>query len=136
MDNLNYFFSNDSFCQTLSIRKRSISKEYDIPQKIEFKLTLYDKLKVIPKLTFNGIAVLTSPNESFSDKSKIDEGSYFAADYYFISDEYKIKIRLDIEEYEACIVSIESSHPENVLKGYENYLKKYPNYDVLKKRKL
>ena len=132
-DSLNYYYSNDSLFQVICIRRLNMSKEYEIPEKIEFRLVLRDKLSTYSERKFNGIAVLTSPNESFMDKSKIDEGLYFAADYSFSTKDYDIKIRLDIENYEACVIYIESDHIEKVLMGFEKYIKSYPNYDIMRK---
>ena len=40
------------------------------------------------------------------NKSNTDEVDYFAADYNFGSNNYTIKISLDIENYDACVVLI------------------------------
>ena len=78
---LKYFFSNDSICNEMLIKTLNKSKKYEgIPEKIDFKLILTNKL-TNSHVEINGIAELTSPNESFLDETEPDAGAYFAADY-------------------------------------------------------
>jgi len=127
-----YYFSNDSLCQNLIIKKIKWGQKKDIPKSIEFELTLHDNLGCFQDIKFNGVAMLASSNESFLDESDKDVGAYFAADYIFSSD-FKIKIRIDIENYAACVVHIETDKPEKILGGYKNYIKSYPNFNIMKK---
>lgn len=128
-----YFFSEDTISQIISIKLLGISKKDNLPTNLKFNLTLKNKQKPGGNFLLNGIAVLTSSEETFSDQNEIDEGEYFAADYIFNSDDYKIKIRLDIEEYQACVVSIACNGSKNTNEDYCQYVKKYPDYDVMKK---
>lgn len=117
----------------ISIKVLDASKENGVPKELEFNLTLRNKQKSNQEINFNGIAILTSPNESFIDKTEIDGGEYFAADYNFSNADYALKIRLDIEEYKACVISIEYKGSKNLVKDYDWFVKKYPDYDVMKK---
>jgi hypothetical protein len=127
-----YSFSNNAICQILYIKVLNKSKKYDdIPEEIEFKLYLKDKIKNT-YLNIIGKATLTSPNESFLDETNPDGGAYFAADFNKNNTEYTINITLDIESYEACAVSIKPD-AENMLENYTKHLKKYPDYNVLKR---
>lgn len=127
-----YSFSTDSVCETLQIKILNRSKKYDgIPQKIAFILVLKNKVKNITT-SINGIAFLTSPNESFLDEKELDSGAYFAADYNRNNTSYSINIKLDIERYEACAISLKSDAKNN-LDIYTKYLKEYPNYNILKR---
>lgn len=121
-----YFFSNDTISQTLYIMKGVMSKKYQVPEKVEFKLILNDKFGTHPEKRFEGTAVLTSANESFSEKNDINESDYFAADYTFRMKECRLKIRLDIDSYAACIVS-------TTCIDMKYFLKSYPDYDVMKR---
>jgi hypothetical protein len=127
----NYFYSNDTICQVIYIKVLNKSKKYDIPEKLKFNLVLKNRLKK-SYADIKGIATLTSPNESFSDDTESDGGAYFAADYNKNNTGYTINIALDIETYKACAVSIKPD-TNNTLEDYINYLKKYPNYEVMKK---
>lgn len=130
---VNYSFSNDTLCQTISIRQISKNAKDNIPEKLKFTLTLHDKQHKYDDKTFEGIAQLSSSEESFSDNSDKDGGDYFAADYNFKTTDFKIQIRLDIQSYEACVISVMTSRPDIVLGGYGAYLKKFPNDGVMKK---
>lgn len=46
---------------------------------------------------------------------------------------YKIKIRLDIEGYEACVIMVTSNQIDKITGRYATYLKKFPNEGVMKK---
>jgi hypothetical protein len=133
LSGINYFFSNDTLCQTLTIKEKSKNKKFKIPEKLEFKLVLHDKLHKYDNKIFEGVAQLSSPDESFSDNADKDGGDYFAADYDFEATDHKIKIRLDIQSYEACVVLVTTSQPGVVLGGYSAYLKKFPNDGVMKR---
>lgn len=130
---INYSFSNDTLCQTISIKGINKNEKNKIPEKIKFTLLLHDRQHKYVNKTFEGIAQLSSSEESFSDSSDKDGGDYFAADYNFEATDYKIQIRLDIQSYEACVVSVTTSRPDMVLGGYTAYLKKFPNDGVMKK---
>lgn len=130
---INYSFSNDTLCQTISIKGINGTEKNKIPEKLNFTLVLHDKQHKYDDKTFEGIAQLSSSEESFSDISDKDGGDYFAADYNFETKDYKIQIRLDIQSYEACVVSITTRRPDIVLGGYSTYLKKFPNDGVMKK---
>jgi hypothetical protein len=127
-----YVFSNDTICQFISIKILDKSKNNDdIPKKLDFKLVLKNKLQK-KRLEIKGIASLTSPNESFLDDSEPEDGSYFAADYNKNNSGYIINISLDIENYEACAVSLKADSDLN-LKDFINPKKIYPDYNVLKR---
>ena len=128
-----YFFSNDNLCQTLIIEEISKSQKFKIPKEIKYKLVLHDKQQKFEDKIFNGIAQLSSSEESFFDKTEIDGGSYDAADYNFETKQYKLKIRLDIQSFEACVVLIITSQPEIILSGFANNIKEFPNEGVMKR---
>jgi hypothetical protein len=102
--NYKYKFSNDSIIKILYLKTGTPNKEYQVPSTLKFKLVLQDKFKLNPDKIYDGVAVLTSPNESFSNKRDKDGGDYFAADYLFNIKDCSLKIRLDIENYEACLL--------------------------------
>ncbi|PWA05574.1 hypothetical protein DB895_06200 [Flavobacterium psychrotolerans] len=129
----NYFFANDSVCNKISIKTLNKGEEDGIPKKLGFNLMLRNKKKNNQQINFKGIAVLTSSDESFFDKTENDGGDYFAADYSFSDTNYNLKIRLDIEKYEACVISIEHKGSKDLIKEYGCFVKKYPDYDVMKK---
>ncbi|QEM09119.1 hypothetical protein [Mucilaginibacter rubeus] len=133
LNGINYSFSNDTLCQTLSVKEMSKDKKLEIPEKLEFKLVLHDKQHKYDDKVFEGVAKLTSSEESFSDNSEKDGGAYDAADYDFEATGYRIQIRLDIQGYEACVTSVTTSQPDIVLGGYSTYLKKFPNDGVMRK---
>lgn len=127
---LHYFFSNDTLCQTLKLTKVGKDK---IPKELVFKLILLDKLGKYELKEFDGVAKLFSSEETFYDASDKDSGDYFAGDYIFTSKNYEIQIRVDIEDYEASVVSIRTKQPDAVLGGYKAYLKTFPDQGVMKK---
>lgn len=133
LSGIHYSFSNDAFCQMAIIKEISKNKRLKIPEKLKFTLTLHDKQHKYDDKIFEGVAELSSPEESFSDNSDKGEGDYFAADYNFEATDYSIQIRLDIQTYEACVILIRTSRPDMVLGGYSSYLKKFPNDGVMKK---
>jgi hypothetical protein len=133
LPSINYSFSNDTLCQTISIKEINKNGKLEIPEKLKFKLMLHDKQNKYADKVFEGVAKLSSPEESFSDNSDKDGGDYFAADYNFKAADYKIQIRLDIQNYEACVVLVTTSRPDIILGGYSIYLKKFPNDGVMKK---
>ena len=120
-----YFFSNDTISQTLYIKKGILSKKYEVPEAVKFKLILSDESGMHSQKSFEGAAVLASANESFSEKND-GEGDYFAADYKFNLKGCSLKIRLDIDRYAACIISTTCT-------DWKYFLKSYPDYDVLKR---
>ena len=80
---------------------------------MKFKLILQDKSGVRPKKVFEGIAHLTSSEESFSDKDDPDGGDYQAADYLFnVPDCGSLQITLDIEKYDACVVRLDCKNQD------------------------
>ncbi|MBN8838547.1 MAG: hypothetical protein J0I09_14900 [Sphingobacteriia bacterium] len=121
-----YFFSNDTISQILYIKKGIVSKKYQVPEKVEFKLILTSKFENYIEKRIEGIAILANANETFSEKNNINEGDYFAADYTFSLKECELTIRLDIDNYAACIVSTTCID----MKGF---LKSYPDYDIMKR---
>ncbi|MCH6201542.1 hypothetical protein MMU07_18315 [Aquiflexum sp. LQ15W] len=126
-----YFFSNDTICQMIQINHLNKNKLNDeIPEKIEFKLVLQNKLKKTT-IDINGVATLTSQNESFLDETEPDGGAYYAADYNKNNSGYDINISLDIEGYKACAVSIKP-YPTKTFEDFEDNIKKYPDFNVLK----
>ncbi len=133
LSGITYSFSSDSLCQTINIKEISKSKKFKMPQKLAFKLILHDKLHKYEDKIFEGIAELKSPEESFSDNSEKDGGDYFAADYNLETTDYRVKIRLDIERYEACVVLITAPRLDTVLGGYSVYMKEFPSDGVMKK---
>jgi len=133
VSSINYAFYNDTLCQTLTIKKISASKRRRMPEKLEFKLLLHDKHHNYDDKIFDGIAQLSSSSESFSDNLDKDGGDYFAADYEFDGADYNIQIRLDIKNYEACVVQITTNQPDKVLGGYRAYVKKFPDDGVMKR---
>jgi len=135
LSGIDYSFSNDSLCETISIQEISNNKKLKIPEKLRFTLILRDKQHKYDDKIFEGIARLSSSEESFSDNLDKDGGDYFAADYNFEQTDYKIKIRLDIQSFEACVVLITTSQSDMVLGGYNTYLKKFPSDGVMKKGK-
>ena len=130
---LKYFFANDSLCQTLTIKRIAKSKSNEIPKELKFKLTLRDKLNRLGNKEFDGVAKLFSSEESFYDSSDKNGADYFAGDYRFKTKDYEIKIRVDIENYEASVIGIATKQPHVILEGYANYLKTFPNQGVMKK---
>ncbi|MES2457409.1 MAG: hypothetical protein V4594_17770 [Bacteroidota bacterium] len=135
LGSMTYYFANDSLCQTLSITNIADNTELDIPQKLKFRLVLHDKLNNYSDRTFEGIASLFSPEESFADSTEEDGGDYFAADYNLTASNYKLKIRLETEGYEACVIKITAGDLDAVLGGYHSYMKEFPNEGVMKKGK-
>lgn len=133
LSNVNYSFSNDTLCQTVNITEISKNKKLKIPEKLKFILLLHDKQHKFEDKKFEGVAQLSSSEESFSDNSDKDGGDYFAADYNCEAGDFKIQLRLDIQSYEACVVLVTSNQPDNVIGGYSAYLKKFPNDGVMKK---
>lgn len=121
-----YSFSNDTITQTLYVKKGTISKKYEVPEIVNFRLILSDKLGTHPEMRFEGVAELISANETFSENNNPDESDYFAADYVFNVKDCKLKIRLDIENYSACVVSTTCINLRHFLKGY-------PDFDVMKR---
>jgi hypothetical protein len=121
-----YIFANDSINRALYIKKGPISKRYQVPEKLKFKLILHDKLGKLPDKRFEGLAVLASSNESFSEKNDINEGDYFAADYVYSIKDCNLKIRLDIEGYMVCAVS-------TTCIDIKEFFKSYPDYDIMKR---
>ncbi|WP_428330586.1 hypothetical protein [Mucilaginibacter sp.] len=132
---INYFFSNDTLCQNLSIKEISKNAKLKIPEKLEFKLLLHDKQHKYDDKIFEGVAQLSSSEESFYNNSDKDGGDYFAADYNLDAADYKMQIRLDIQNYEACVFLVTTSQPDKVLGGYSAYLKKFPNEGIMKRGK-
>ena len=130
---INYSFTNGSFCQSISLKEISKNEKFKIPEKLTFKITLHDKQGKLNDKIFKGVAKLFSPEESFSDNSEKDGGDYDAADYHFDTSTYRIIIRIDIENYEACVVSVRTSNTETALGGYSTYLKDFPNDGVMKR---
>jgi hypothetical protein len=121
-----YIFANDSISRALYIKKGPISKKFQVPEKLEFKLILHNKFGKRPDKRFEGIAVLASSNESFSEKNDINEGDYFAADYVYNIKDCNLKIRLDIEGYLACAVS-------TTCVDIKEFFKSYPGYVIMKR---
>ncbi|MFL5739129.1 MAG: hypothetical protein ACJ75B_02850 [Flavisolibacter sp.] len=123
-----YKFSNDSISQILFVKKITSSKEY--PEKLKFKLILQDKFGIRPKKVFEGIARLTSSEESFSDKNDPNGGDYDAADYIFkIANCGTLQITMDIVKYDACFVILDCKSQD-----YNFYFSKDPSdYNVMKR---
>ncbi len=130
---LNYYSSNDTVCNEITFKQLKLSEDIGMPKKLNFHLKLKSKLKSNYQITFQGAAILSSQSESFSDKSQIDKGDYYAADYVFSDAKYVLKIRLDIVGYEACVISIKCKNPRNFTDNIFYFIKKYPDYDVMKK---
>jgi hypothetical protein len=130
---IDFVFSNDTLCQSLYIKELSVNKEFKIPETIEFKLRLHDKLNKYEDKIFTGTAKLTSSDESFVDSSENDPAAYSAGDYELDKSNYKIQIRLDIQDYEACVISVAADQPDSILGGFRTYLKNFPDNGVMKK---
>jgi hypothetical protein len=128
-----YRFSNDSISQILFIKKMLVKKE--MPQKLKFKLSLQDKKGLHPEKIIEAVAVLISDNESFTDRNDPNGGDYFAADYvYKMSDCGSLKIRLDIQNYDACFLLLNCKSQISFLKEYSYYFGKDPyEYNVMKR---
>lgn len=130
---INYVFSNDSLCQMLYLKEIIKSKKDGLPEKLKFKLVLHDKFHKQGDKIFEGVAKLFSSEESFSDNLEKDPEPYDASDYNFATSDYRIVIRLDNDKYEAAVATITAKQIEMVLGSFSSYLKRYPNYDVMKK---
>lgn len=130
-DEFTYSNSTDSICEEIQLKVLSRDRTLDsIPTKIAFVITLRSPQKNT-KFQIKGIAQLTSSNESFLDSNKPGATPYWAADYNKNDTQYTLNIRLDVENYEACALSIRSNI-SNQLSSYLTYLPKYPKATVLK----
>ncbi len=134
LSDVSYFFSNDTLCQNITLSEITRNDKFNIPQKLGFKIVLSDKQGKSPDKVFNGIAKLSSSEESFGDSSEADGGDYFAGDYILETADFEVQIRLDIENYEACVISLIPKN-DTVLGVYSSYLKKFPSEGVMKKGK-
>ena len=120
-----YIFSDDTADQVLYVKNGKPDKRYQVPSVLNFKLIIHSKLKNQMDKKLEGIATLTSPNESFSDNGDNDMGDYFAADYIF-KNNCDLKIRIDIEHFAACTIS-------TTCDGLKEFIKSYPDYIIMKR---
>jgi len=124
-----YFSSHERMCEELNLFFNE--KENDFPDKINFSLSLFSSDTIID-LQIQGSAMLSSSNESFYDLNSPNEGAYFAADYVFSGKDMTIRIRLDIEDFEACVVYVSDLQDEINSKILKPHFMAYPNYSVMK----
>jgi hypothetical protein len=133
-NSIQYCFSNERINQEIEIHLLSDRNTEKLPKRIQFKLKISSSQKKEKQFEIAGIALLSSDNESFIDESEVDPSDYFAADYLFQGENNcNVRIRIDIDKFEACLVFLNKEYAESELNDLSVNLKYFPEYFVMKK---
>jgi hypothetical protein len=129
-----YTFSNNSISEKLYIKKGLLNKKLEVPENLKFKLIFENQNDIASGISLSGVAILGSPNESFGDKNDLSMGDYEAADYRYKRKDYELTITIDVNRFEASVLSLWPSDSTNFGKKYKPFFpEEFNRTNVLKR---
>jgi hypothetical protein len=137
LDTVVFHYAIGSICQEMKLFiPRERKKDIALPT-ISFQYTLSDSSRVLETVVFKGVAVLFSDSEQFFEKDSTSDWDkvYFAVQYRLIRKGYVLTFLVDDPSFEACYVDIKAQNREIVLGAYVHFLKRYPQYDLMKRKR-